>query len=547
MICRWQPYEKERKVRRIGGSNATLRSDVELPIWMVAEFTLAEGEAARETSRVAQSDQSNQLPISRNGQPKGLTTLFFVELWERFSYYGMRAILVFFMVAPVAEGGLGFSTVEAALFYGNYTMAVYLLALPGGYIADKITGPRRAVLLGGIVIAFGHFALAWGGLHAFYLGIVAIALGTGLFKPSISAMVGALYEDGDPRRDAGFTVFYMGVNVGGLLAPLVTGFLAQSAVFKDRLSMAGLDPATSWHWGFASAGVGMVIALVLFARRAKPVFGEIGGPPQAASVDWRQISALLIASGLLLGVLLASDQPGWEWLRYSLVAVPLTAIAVCIRRDDLEARRIAAIFVFFLAAMVFWAAFEQAGLSIALFADRLTDNTMFGWTIPSAWYQSLNPLFVILLAPLLVALWTRMGEWQPSTPAKFVAALTLLALAFLVMVPAAAATPEAPASPLWLVVYFMLITLGELCLSPVGLSAMTKLAPARLVALMLGVWFLAAAFGNKLAGVLGSGFTSDDPAALAGFFAWFAVIGAAAAAGMLALTPWLRRQMSGVA
>lgn len=502
----------------------------------------------RETStrHMAHSDKSSELSVPSSGQPTGLTTLFFVELWERFSYYGMRAILVFFMVAPVAEGGLGFTTVEAALFYGNYTMAVYLLALPGGFIADRLTGPRRAVLLGGIVIAFGHFALAWGGLPAFYLGVIAIALGTGLFKPSISAMVGGLYDEGDPRRDAGFTIFYMGVNVGGFLAPVVTGFLAQSAIFKERLSSAGLDPATSWHWGFASAGVGMVIALLLFALRANRTFASIGGPPQRATADWRQVSALLAASGALLLVLLASDQPGWEWLRYSLVAVPLAAIAVCIRRDDLEARRIAAIFVFFLAAMVFWAAFEQAGLSIALFADRLTDNSALGWTIPSAWYQSLNPLFVILFAPLLVLLWTRLGARQPSTPAKFVAALALLSLAFLVMVPAAAATPEAPASPMWLVVYFTLITLGELCLSPVGLSAMTKLAPARLVALMLGVWFLAAAFGNKLAGILGSGFTSDDPAALAGFFAWFALIGAVAAGSLLVLTPWLRRQMPGV-
>ena len=478
-------------------------------------------------------------------QPAGLSTLFFVELWERFSYYGMRAILVFFMVAPVAEGGLGFSTVQAALFYGNYTMAVYLLALPGGFIADRFIGARNAVLIGGVVIALGHFALAWGGMTAFYAGVVLVSLGTGLFKPSISAMVGELYEADDPRRDAGFTYFYMGVNIGGLLAPLVTGFLAQSAAFKGWLASLGFDPAASWHWGFAAAGIGMTIALLLFAARTKK-FAGLGEAPPLLATGWLEVAAMFVATGGLLALLLLSDQPGLEWLRALLIVVPLAAIAFFSRREDLEAGRIAAIFVFFVAAMVFWSAFEQAGLSIALFSDRLTDNVLLGWTIPSAWYQSLNPMFVILLAPLFVVAWTALGVRQPSTPIKFAMALGLLAASFLVMVPAALSTAAAPASPLWLVVYFLLITMGELCLSPVGLSAMTKLAPPRLVGLMLGVWFLAAAFGNKLAGVFGAGFTSDDPAGLASYFASFAALGGAAAIGMLALTPWLKRQMAGV-
>ncbi len=469
-----------------------------------------------------------------------------MELWERFSYYGMRAILVYFMVAPVAEGGLGFSVAEAALFYGNYTMAVYLLALPGGFVADRFIGARLAVMLGGVVIALGHFALATGGLAAFYAGTVLIALGTGLFKPSISAMVGGLYSGPhDPRRDSGFTLFYMGINIGGLLAPLITGFLAQSPDFKVWLAGRGFDPVASWHWGFASAGVGMTFAVALFAARLAR-FADVGERPQGLQTGWRATMAMLAGSLVLLALLIASDREALRWVRYLLAVIPAVAIVIFMWRADDEARRVAAIFVFFFAAMVFWSAFEQAGLSIALFADRLTDPTVFGWSVPSAWFQSLNPLFVIVLAPLFAALWTRLGTRQPLTPIKFALGLALLALGFLVMVPAAQATAEGRVSPLWLVLYFLLVTMGELCLSPVGLSAMTKLAPVRFVGLILGVWFLAAAFGNKLAGVFGSGYEDSDPMQLAQFFAWFAALGGGAALLMLLLTPWLRRQMGGI-
>jgi len=479
------------------------------------------------------------------GHPAGLSTLFFVELWERFSYYGMRALLTLFMVTPIATGGLGFTTTEAALLYGNYTMAVYLLAIPGGFIADRFIGTRRAILAGGIVIAAGHFALAVPTLTGFYSGLILIALGTGLFKPNISAMVGKLYAAKDPRREAGFSIFYMGINIGGFIAPLVTGFLAQSAAFKGALLANGFNPDQSWHWGFGAAGVGMTIAIVLFAAR-RPRFAKIGSPPEKLNPQWGATTAMLASTGGLLAALVLSDRPGFEWLRYILIALPLIVIAVLARREDLEARRIAAVFVFFVAAMLFWSAFEQAGLSIALFADRLTDNDIAGWQIPSAWYQSLNPLFVILLAPVFAVAWTRLGDRQPSTPLKFALGLALLSASFVLMVPAAYLTATGKVSPLWIVGLFLLQTLGELCLSPVGLSAMTRLAPPRLVGLMLGVWFLAAAFGNKLAGILGTGFTSDDPAQLAGFFSSLAMMIAAAALAMLILAPWIKRLMGGV-
>jgi len=467
------------------------------------------------------------------------------ELWERFSYYGMRALLVLFMVAPSNAGGLGFDTVEAALIYGNYTMAVYLLCIPGGYTADHVFGARASVLYGGLIIACGHFTMAFPSHTSFFIGLVLIALGTGLFKPSISAMVGGLYALDDARRDGGFSIFYMGVNMGALAAPFVTGFLAQSEIFKAWLADFGFDPAASWHWGFAAAGIGMTVSVALFWRRVS-VFGNIGGAPPVPTMTLRGATAVLAGSGLLLAALLVSDQPGFEWLRYLIVGLPLAAIALLVRRNDIEARRVAAVFVLFIASMLFWASFEQAGLSIALFADRLTDNHLFGFDIPSAWYQSLNPLFVIVMAPLFAVLWTRLGDRQPSTPFKFVLGLALLSASFVLMIPAAQATVAGKVSPLWLVGLFFLQTAGELCLSPVGLSAMTRLAPPRMVGLMLGIWFLGAAFGNKLAGLLGSGFTSDDPAGLAMFFLNLAAISAVAMLALVLLMGWLKQLMGGI-
>lgn len=477
--------------------------------------------------------------------PPGLSTLFFVELWERFSYYGMRALLTLFMVAPAIEGGLGFEIQNAALVYGNYTMAVYLLSIPGGFVADRLIGARRSVVWGGTVIALGHFALAVPSLWGFYAGLVLIAVGTGLFKPNISALVGGLYAQDDPRRDAGFSIFYMGINIGAFIAPLVTGFLAQSAWFKAVLAANGFDPAHSWHWGFGAAGVGMSIALIAFVAGRDRLVG-IGEPPQLEARAFVQGLGVLAASGLLLAALLLSDRPEFSFLRYLLVGLPVAAIAYFATREDLEARRIGAIFVLFLAAMVFWAAFEQAGLSIALVADKLTDNRIAGTEIPSAWYQSLNPLFVMMMAPLFAAAWVRLGTRQPSTPIKFALGLALLAISFLLMVPAAYLTAQGKISPLWLVGLFALQTMGELCLSPVGLSAMTRLAPPRMVGLMLGVWFLGAAFGNKLAGLLGQGFVAERPDDLAAFFLSIGLMTGVAGLAMVVAAPWIRLLMGGV-
>ncbi len=482
------------------------------------------------------------------GQPPGLSTLFFVELWERFSYYGMRALLTLFMVAPATQGGLGFDVAEAGRFYGTYTMAVYMLAIPGGVLADTVLGARRSVMWGGVIIALGHFALAIPTEAAFYLGLTLVALGTGLFKPNMSAMVGALYEPNDPRRDAGFSLFYMGINIGAFIAPLVTGFLAQSAWFKSWLSANGFDPNASWHWGFGAAAIGMTLALILFARKAQSYPGtaqtsvfETAGWPAG-----KVIGIAGIGTALLMALATLADVKGYEALRLLFIAAPLAAIWWFQMQEDMSLKRMAAIGVLFLAAMLFWAIFEQAGLSVALFADQLTRNDVAGFAFPSAWFQSLNALFVIALAPVFAGLWTRLGDNQPSSPLKFTIGLACLSASFLLMVPAAWLTIEGRVSPLWLVGLFFLQTVGELCLSPVGLSLMTKLAPSGLTGVVMGVWFLASAFGNKLAGILGGEFESADPAKLASFFLQNGLMVLAAAAALLALTPWLKRLMGDV-
>jgi proton-dependent oligopeptide transporter, POT family len=481
----------------------------------------------------------------RQSHPPGLATLFLAEMWERFSYYGIRALLTLFMVAPIAEGGLGYATADAARLYGNYTMAVYMLPIPGGYIADHWLGARRAVLIGGAIIALGHFTLAVPTAHAFLLGLALVAFGTGLLKPNISAMVGALYARDDPRRDAGFSIFYLGVNLGAFIAPLVTGFLAQSVTFKAVLAARGFDPALSWHWGFAAAGVGMVLGMAILVLRGEHL-AHVGSPPADAKLPLAKTALVIAGTALLMGLVVLSDKPGFEAIRLLFVALPLAAIIMCLRSGDLDGQRLAAVFAFFLAAMAFWALFEQAGLTLALFADQATQSTLFGWPFPSAWYQALNPLFVIVFAPLFAWGWLRMGGAQPSSPVKFALGLALLSASYVLMVPAATLTVAGKVSPLWLVGLFLLQTLGELCLSPVGLSTMTKLAPPRLVGLILGLWFLAASFGSKIAALLGGDFSTADPGKLAAFFATLAFGAAAAAVAMLLATPWLKNLMGDV-
>ena len=441
------------------------------------------------------------------GHPKGLTPLFFTELWERFSYYGMRAILVLYMVATPAQGGLGFDTKHAASIYGTYTMSVYLTALPGGLIADHLLGARLAVLLGGIIIACGHFTMVFQGMNTFYLGMVLIACGTGLLKPNISAMVGGLYGRNDPRRDSGFSIFYMGINVGAVLAPLAVGYLAQGESFKRFLVSMGFEPTTSWHWGFGAAGVGMVLGLIvylLFSSRLARVGTRVK----------TRVEATVKAP--------ATKLTGADW------------------------KRVAAIFIFFLFTILFWAAYEQKGASLNLFAKELVRTEVFGMKFPSSYLQSCTPFFVIILAPIFSAVWVRLRERQPSSPAKFTLGLLSISLAYFLIVPACYLTGQGKISPLWLVGLYFLEVVGEMCLSPVGLSTVTKLSPAKLVGIMMGVWFLASSFGSKLAGYISGFFVANNPTVLMKMYGGIAVGLLISAAILALLTPSIKKLMGHV-
>ena len=443
------------------------------------------------------------------GHPRGLAPLFFTELWERFSYYGMRAILVLYMVAPAAQGGLGFDTKKAASIYGTYTMAVYLMAIPGGLVADRWLGLRLAVLVGGIVIAAGHFSMVFPSMATFYAGMALIAVGTGLLKGNISGMVGRLYGENDPRRDSGFSLFYMGINIGAVLAPLVCGYMAQGSGFRAFVARMGYAPETSWHWAFGAAGVGMTLGLVIYVA-ARRRLAHVGARP---AVRTRTPAG---------------------------ASPPAAPIAPS------DWKRIGAIFVFFFFTILFWGAYEQKGASLNLFALHLVRNEVGGFRFPSSWLQSLTPFFVIVLAPIFSVLWVRLGKRQPSSPMKFVLGLTFIGLAFVLLVPAAALTAQGRISPLWLVGLYFLEVVGEMCISPVGLSTVTKLSPARLVGIMMGVWFLAASLGNKLAGFLSGFFVANDAGTLVRLYGGIAAGLLFSAAVLFLLRKKVEAMMGGV-
>lgn len=466
------------------------------------------------------------------GHPRGLATLFFTEMWERFSYYGMRALLILFMTAAVASGGLGFDDKTAGAVYGLYTMGVYLLALPGGWLADHILGLKRAVWYGGIVIALGHFTMGLPGiallitgetahdtvssldLYSFYFGLILITIGTGLLKPNISSIVGALYEDtdeGNARRDAGFSIFYMGINLGALISPIVCGYLGEQV---------------DWHLGFGMAGFGMVLGLIqykLTERHIEEVGNEpVHDTPELQASRNKTIRTTSIIGGIV-GVLTLLFVTGIIPIDAVTIANASGAIIITIgliffgmiffkeEMSDSERNKVKVIGILLFASAVFWSGFEQAGSSLSLFADRFTDRTLFGFEIPASTFQSINAMFIIIFAPFFGAMWVWLAKrhLEPSSPLKFAFGLILLGMGFLVMYFAAkvaatgAATGEL-AAPAWLVFTYLLHTFGELSLSPVGLSLVTKLSPQRLVGQMMGMWFLSVSLGNLLAGLISS-------------------------------------------
>jgi proton-dependent oligopeptide transporter, POT family len=452
------------------------------------------------------------------GHPSGLATLFFTEMWERFSYYGMRAFLILYMVAPASQGGLGFADADAASIYGTYTGAAWGAAIFGGLVADRFLGQYRTVLVGGIIIALGHFVLAFKALPFFYTGLTCVALGTGLLKPNVSTLVGSLYEPGDRRRDAGFSIFYMGINLGALLGPLIAGYLAQRV---------------NWHIGFSAAGIGMTAGLIQYAlgkRKLQAAVDRLSAQAQAtpaSSGTQTTASAANVAGGA---------PPAGPITTTTGHGLAFTAN---------EWARIGAIVVFFLFATLFWGAYEQAGSTLTLFADRYTRLSLFGFEFPSSWFQMVQPACVILFAPVFAWLWIKLGSREPSSPAKFALGLVFVGLAFVLLVPAAATAQSAGirVSPWWLITAYAITELGELCISPVGLSLVTKLAPLRILGLMMGVWFLSNSAGNKLAGYAASFFSTMPLDTLFGTVAAITIV-----AGLIlaVMVKPIRRMMGGV-
>jgi POT family proton-dependent oligopeptide transporter len=500
-------------------------------------------------------DGTAQTPLSGGddrgffGHPRGLSTLFFTEMWERFSYYGMRAILTLYMTKSLVEGGLGFDEKYASVIYATYVSSVWYLPLVGGWLADRYLGARRAVLIGGIIIATGHYCMAINSTATFFAGLVLIAIGTGLLKPNISAMVGQLYSDKDERRDAGFSIFYMGINLGAFLSPIVVGFLAQHIWFRNFISSIGFDPNTSWHFGFGAAGVGMtlgVLQYILGGNRLRSVGLKPEPKPTAAtSAGFDYITGGLALAGGVVGAALGlyfGDAGAVSALFPAVVFFFAGYLFGTVRLlEGNELKNVLVIFILFLFSIVFWMTFEQAGSSLTLFADRLTQTTIFGWTYPSSWFQAVQPIFIIILAPVFAGIWQKMGESQPSSPGKFTLGLLFAGLAFVVVTIASMLTGGGRVSPLWLVFVYFLQSVGELCLSPVGLSTVTKLAPARMVGLMMGVWFLSISIGSYIAGLTTRFFAGNDAAVLTKAFGIFAAITLIAALLLAVLTPLIKK------
>jgi POT family proton-dependent oligopeptide transporter len=487
------------------------------------------------------------------GHPRGLATLFFTEMWERFSYYGIRPLLVLFMTAAITRGGFGFDRTTASAIVGIYAASVYLASLPGGWVADRWLGLQRAIWTGGVLIALGHLSIGLSAVLSrptFFLGLALIVAGTGLLKPNISALVGDLYAPGDERRDAGFSIFYMGINSGALLAPIITGALGERV---------------GWHWGFGAAGVGMLAGLVTFRVRAGPTLGARGAAPTGTDAQRRRARAItlggvalavLVAALAVLGVVRLDALAIAGAMRDLILAMALLYFAYLFLFAGLDAderRRIAVVLVLFVFSVVFWSAFEQQPTSLNLFARDFTDRRLLGWEVPASWFQSAESLCVVVFAPVLAALWlalARRGR-DLSSPTKFAIGLALAGIGFLVMVGAAnrvlAGGVATRVSMLWLVASYFFQGLGELALSPVGLSSMTRLAPKRFAGLTMGAWFTSLALGNLIAGLVGGNVDPEKLAEMPVLFQRTAFSLFAAAALLLLLVVPIRRMMARVA
>jgi POT family proton-dependent oligopeptide transporter len=502
------------------------------------------------------------------GQPAGLATLFFTEMWERLSFYGMRALLVLFLVDQVAHGGMGLDDRTAAAIYGLYSGGTYLACLPGGWIGDRLLGTQRAVLIGGVIITIGHLLLGFApSQQVFFFGLLVIVIGTGLLKPNCSSMVALLYPEGGARRDAGYTIYYVGINVGATLGPLIAGLLAISY---------------GWPAGFMTAAVGMAAGVLqfLWGRR---LLGDAGREPTAAAsavnddaqpgalasspavssqaaagraaLRWVVLAGVALAVLVALlwtGVLHASPVPLQGLCTQAVIVVAILYFGYLIFGAGLtraERLRVVAMVVLFTASVLFWAAYEQTGTSLNLFAERYTDRYLLGWQMPASWFQSLNPIFIVVFGPLFSALWVALARrhLDPSTPLKFVLALLGVGAGFVVMAIAARLVVAGHLVGVgWLSTTYLLHTWAELCLSPVGMSVVTKLVPLRFISQTMGVWLVSLSLGNLLAGRIAGDFDPNHLAAMPGQFLFIVGFTAISAALLVLLLPHMRRWMSGV-
>ena len=434
------------------------------------------------------------------GHPKGLFVCFATEMWERFSYYGMRALLILYLTKHWE-----FSDAVSYLIYGAYTSLVYIMPVFGGMLADQILGSKKAVTYGAILLVFGHLGMTVeSNEQIFYLSLALIVSGVGFLKPNISTMVGALYEEGDPRRDSGFTIFYMGINIGAFTATLLCGYLGEEI---------------GWAWGFGAAGIGMLLGLIIFLWGQKYLEG-LAEPPSEKYKEkkvgitfenWAYISGIvmvlttwfLVQNSQLVGQLLGG---------FGFIFIGAWLIYALFKCDPEERDRLIVVGILILFSLIFWALFEQAGSSLNILTDRGVDRVIFGWEVPASMFQSLNAGFIFTIAPLFALLWIALAKrnMEPSTPIKFSIGIVFVGLGFLALVYGMKSSDGLQTGVMWIILIYLLHTLGELCLSPVGLSSVTKLSPQRIVGFMMGMWFFASAAGNYVAGLIARATSSES-------------------------------------
>ncbi|WP_435274822.1 peptide MFS transporter [Psychrobium sp. nBUS_13] len=451
------------------------------------------------------------------GHPKGLGTLFITEMWERMSYYGMRALLVLFMTASMQDGGLAFAGASATAIYGLYTGMVYFMGLPGGWISDRLIGGQQAVWYGGIIIMLGHIILAIPVDGLFFVGLIVVVLGTGLLKPNIAAIVGQLYKQGDERRDAGFAIYYMGINMGSIIGYFICGYFQEDKEF-------------GWHWAFGAAAVGMAIGLVLYKLTQKNLNGKGAEPtdplsPSAQKKSWYVIGAFLAALATVTYLAIAGTivinpivVAYYATFIFSLIfVIYYTVIYRSKGVTPTEKKGLMALLLICVASTFFWAGFEQAGSTLNLFAQDYTNRLIGSFTIPTAWFQSANAWFIVILSPFFAALWIKLGQsvMKPSSGLKCAAGVMIMASGFVVMFFAAQyAASGLKVAPYWLIATYFLHTVGELCLSPIALSAVSKLSPKKFAGQMMGVFVLTYSIGNIVSGLIAGLFFGGEDGAM---------------------------------